>query len=63
MKVSVDEKYAVLESDAPVEAMQNILIDIGGSLYAKAVNVSGKEITICFTSKPDGFSDWAKSLF
>ena len=63
VKVSADEKYAVLESDAHVEAMQNILIDIGGSLYAKAVKVSGREITICFTSKPDGFNDWAKSLF
>ena len=63
VKVSADEKYAVLESEAHVEVMQNILIDIGGSLYAKAVSVNGKEITLCFTSKPDGFNDWAKSLF
>lgn len=63
LRVSADERYAVLESDAHIEAMQNLLIDIGGSLYAKAVSVNGKEITICFTSKPDGFADWAKTLF
>ena len=53
----------MIESNSPVEAMQNIVIDIGGKLYAKVMRVEGKDITICFTSKPVNFSDWTKSLF
>ena len=63
VKISSDERYAVMESNSPVEAMQNIVVDIGGKLYAKVTSVEGKDITICFTSKPDNFSDWTKSLF
>ena len=62
--VSSDERYAVIESDAHVDAMQNIVINTGGGLlYAKAESVSGRQITICFTSKPDNFPVWLKSLF
>ena len=63
-QLSDDERYAVIESEAHVDAMQNIMINTygGGLLYAKAVHVSGKQITICFTSKPDNFSSWVKSL-
>ena len=63
VSISDDEHYAVLESDEQVEAMQNIMLEIGGSLYAKAVSVDGKRITLCFTSKPDNFASWVKSLF
>ena len=63
LQISDDERYAVIRSGAQIDAMQNIMIDIGGPLYAKAVSVSGRQITICFTSKPDRFPAWAKSLF
>ena len=62
LKISSDERYAVIKSDTKVAAMQNIMLDICGSLYAKVIAVSGQEITICFTSKPDSFSDWVNSL-
>ncbi len=63
VSVSSDERYAVIETEEPVAAMQNIVIDIGGSLYAKALSVSTQRITISFTSKPDNFHDWLKTLF
>ena len=63
VKISDDERFAVIETEANVAAMQNILIDIGGSLYAKALSNDGGHITICFTSKPDCFNEWAKSLY
>lgn len=62
VKISDDMRYAVIESAAPVEAMQNILLDIGGSLYAKTLKNDGGQITICFTSKPDCFTKWAEAL-
>ncbi len=62
VKVSSDERYAVIESDEALAAMQNMMIDIDGELYAKVIEVRGKEITICFTSKPEGFRDWVKGL-
>ena len=64
LKLSDDERYAVIESGNHVDALQNIVINTdGGLLYAKAVSVSGRQITICFTSKPDNFPSWVKSLF
>ena len=63
LKISSDERYAVISSETDIAAMQNIMLDIGGELYAKVISVSGQEITICFTSKPDNFSAWIKSLF
>ena len=63
VKISDDERYAEIETDAKLEAMQNILIDIGGSLYAKILSNDGGKITVCFTSKPENFSEWIKSLY
>ena len=63
VSISDDEHYAVIESDAQVAAMQNIMIEIGGSLYAKVLRVKGQQMTVCFTSKPDSFHDWTQSLF
>lgn len=51
VKISDDMRYAVIESSAPVEAMQNILLDIGGEVYAKALRNDDGKITVCFTSK------------
>ena len=51
VKISDDMRYAVIESAAPVEAMQNILLDIGGEVYAKALRNDDGKITVCFTSK------------
>ena len=62
VKLSDDERYAVLETEAGVAAMQNILVDIGGPLYAKALSNDGGKITVCFTSKPDCFTEWVKTL-
>ena len=63
VKISDDECYAEIETDAKLEAMQNILIDIGGSLYAKILSNESGHVKICFTSKPECFSEWVKTLF
>ena len=63
VKISDDERYAVIETETKIEAMQNLLIDIGGSLYAKAMSNDGGHVKICLTSKPECFSEWVKSLF
>ena len=63
VKISDDERYAEIETDAKIEAMQNLLIDVGGSLYAKILSKDGGKITVCFTSKPENFSEWIKSLY
>jgi len=63
VKISDDERYAVIKTDAKIEAMQNILIDIDGSLYAKILSNDGGHVKICFTSKPECFSEWVKTLF
>ena len=57
--MSVTQK---IETDAKVEAMQNILIDVDGSLYAKILSNDGGKITVCFTSKPECFTKWAETL-
>ena len=61
VKISDDERYAVIETDAKIEVMQNLLIDIGGNLYAKVISAENRHITICFTSKPECFSEWIKT--
>lgn len=63
VKISDDERYAEIETDAKIEAMQNLLIDVSGSLYAKILSKDGGKITVCFTSKPECFSEWIKTLF
>lgn len=63
MKISDDERYAVIETGKTIEVMQNLLLDIGGDLYAKALSNDNGQVTICFTSKPDCFDEWIKTLF
>ena len=60
--ISVDERYAKLVTEKHLEKSQNIMIDISGDLYAKVMDVNEDFYTICFTSKPDSFSDWAENF-
>lgn len=63
IKISDDKRYAVIETGKTLDAMQNILIDIGGDLYAKVLSNDGRKSTVCFTSKPDCFTEWVKTIF
>ena len=39
------------------------MIDIGGDLYAKVIDVSEEKYTICFTAKPEVFKAWEESVY
>ena len=61
VKLSIDEQYALLQSDKPLENFQNLMIDIGQNLYAKVIRKNNDDYTICFTAKPDCFNTWLKN--
>ena len=58
--LSADEKYALLKTDAKLKKLTNLMIDIGGFLYAKVTEEHKDGYQICFTAKPENFDDWAK---
>lgn len=60
--ISEDHRYAVLQMEPDIEIMQNILLDLCGGLSAKIIRAEGQDYTICFTSKPDGFDAWVRSV-
>ncbi len=58
--MSEDEKYAILKCDEKLPMLMNLMIDIGGDLYAKITDSIGDDYCICFTAKPEGFVQWSK---
>ncbi len=56
--ISEDEKYALLNCEEELPDLMNLMIDIGGFLYAKITEHSDKGYVLCFTSKPVVFADW-----
>ncbi|MCR5099553.1 MAG: PAS domain S-box protein [Lachnospiraceae bacterium] len=57
--LSADERYARLLSENDLPLLMNLMIDIGGFLYAKITEKQKEGYLICFTSKPDNFKEWA----
>ena len=60
--ISKDEKFAFLKSESELKNLMNLMIDIGGFLYAKITEVYDDGYLICFTAKPENFDEWAKGL-
>ena len=57
-RISADEKYGILASDVPLEAMLNLMFIIGESqVYAKVMASEENEYKLCFTSKPKKLTD------
>ncbi len=57
--LSSDMRFGRLTSDAPIKKLMNLMIEIGGDLYAKVTEVCDDDYVICFTSKPDSFASWS----
>lgn len=58
--LSCDSQYARLVTEAPLLKTENIMIEIGGDLYAKVTEVCESDYVICFTAKPDSFKRWSE---
>ena len=60
--ISADRRYGLLKTDETLLDKQNIMLDIGGDLYAKVIGIVDGMYNICFTSKPDIFKTWLNSV-
>ena len=60
--VAPDGSYAMLSSATDLASSADIMIDIGGSLYAKVTGHENGAAIVCFTSKPGCFDSWLSSL-
>ena len=58
--LSSDTHYARLVTDASLKKAMNIMIEIGGDLYAKVTGVGESDYVLCFTAKPDNFKPWSE---
>ena len=56
--LSEDEKYAVLETKKELPVFQNIMIEEGGSVYAKVVAHTDGGCRLRFTYRPEGYRAW-----
>ena len=59
---ALSEQQAILETDAPLHAYDNLCLSVCGGVYAKVTACDGARFTLRFTGKPEGFSDWVKSF-
>jgi len=59
---AVSENEAVLNTEEVLAALDNLLLDIGGNLYAKVTQLEPEGCRITFTSKPPRFSEWIERL-
>lgn len=53
----------IFVSDMEMERFENLEISVCGQLYAKLVEQDENGQKLIFTSKPEGFTDWLKTLF
>lgn len=58
--LSEDLENGLLKTDAPLSKMENIMMDIGGDLYAKVMSGSEEGYILTFTSKPEEFKTFFK---
>ena len=56
--VSEDYRYALFNTDKPLDLLENIMLEIGGKLAAKVMAVRDDDYVICFTAKPSSFDEW-----
>ncbi len=61
--LSGDGRFAMLRTDKELADLQDIVIDIGDSLYAKVVEREADRFRIRFTAKPSSFDKWAGRCF
>ena len=62
-RISADNRFALLATDARLKPFQNLLLRIGGrDTYAKIVSQEGNLFMLCFTSVPENFPDLIKML-
>ena len=59
---AVSEQQAVMETDAPLQAYDNLCLAVCGGVYAKVVECDGARFKLRFTGKPEGFEAWVSSL-
>ena len=57
---ALSEHEAELSTAAPIAPYDNLLLRIGGDLYAKVVALSGGSARVRFTAKPPCFSAWLR---
>ena len=60
--LSEDDRFCLLQADSPLSVRQDVMISIGGDLYAKVVSTGDDGYVLRFTSKPAQFPAWKDSL-
>ena len=58
--LSPDE--ALLETGEQIQVLENLLIDVGGGLYAKVTQAGPEGFRLAITAKSPGFADWLKQV-
>ena len=58
--VAVAENGAVLETEAPLEPLANLLLETGGDLYCKVMKKTDKGYLLRYTSVPREYAEWLK---
>ena len=61
-KLSEDEKYGWIKADCSLKELQNLAMDTGEKTYAKVIKQESGGYRICFTSKPESFSEWLHTM-
>ena len=59
-EISLEE--ALIQTAAPLEIYDNVVLAVGSGLYAKIIEVKDGIYQIHFTSFPDGFEEWLKAI-
>ena len=53
---------ALLETGEQIQVLENLLIDVGGGLYAKVTQAGPEGFRLAITAKSPGFADWLKQV-
>ena len=59
---AASEDEALLDTGEALSALDNLLLKIGGNLYAKVTQVEQGSCRITFTAKPPCFAEWFEQL-
>ena len=60
--ISDNGHYALLHTRIKLKNNDNIMIKSGLTMYAKVIAKEKNDFVISFTMRPEGFSDWIKTL-
>lgn len=60
--ISDNGHYMILRTRLKLKVSDNIMIRSGLTMYAKVIGKEEQNFIIAFTLRPDGFSDWVKTL-